>query len=197
MPESLKKLVEYIAYLPGIGEKTATKLAFFLLKSQNSYVDELSRTLHRVKKEVGECPICFSLMDSDKECCNFCADPHRDNHTICVIEDALDLLSIERIGIFKGRYHVLGGSISPLSGRLPSDLHFKELFSRIKETSGLEEIIVATNPNIEGEATYLYIKENIGSSSIKLSRLSRGLPNAGYIEYADDITLINAFKGRG
>jgi recombination protein RecR len=196
MPESLRKLVELISYLPGIGEKTATKLAFFLLKANPSFIRDLSDRISRVQSDIRECPVCFSLTDRSDRPCAICEDSLRDGRSLCVVEDYLDLVSIERLGIYKGRYHVLGGSVSPMHGRMPSDLHMKELFERV-EKGGFEELILATNPNIEGEATSLYIKENVKTPDIRITRLSRGLPNAGFIEYADDLTLINAFRGRG
>ena len=195
MPESLRRLTELIAYLPGIGEKTATKLAFFLLKAKSPYLKELSDRIARIQSEVTECPRCFSLTDRNGEECGICSDPSRTEGELCVVEDYLDLVSLERLGIYHGRYHVLGGSVSPMHGRMPSDLHMKELFVRIIG-EGVTELILATNPNIEGEATALYVKERLKDPGLKVTRLSRGLPNAGYIEHADDLTLINAFRGR-
>jgi len=196
MPESLRKLVELISYLPGIGEKTATKLAFFLLKANPSFIRDLSDRIGRVQSDIRECPVCFSLTDRTDRPCVICEDHLRDSHVLCVVEDYLDLVSIERLGIYKGRYHVLGGSVSPMHGRMPSDLHMTELFDRVK-TGEFSELILATNPNIEGEATSMYVKENVKTPNVQITRLSRGLPNAGFIEYADDLTLINAFRGRG
>jgi recombination protein RecR len=195
MPESLKRLTELIAFLPGIGEKTATKLAFFLLKANASYLKELSERIAKVQSEIAECPRCFSLTDKNGRQCAICEDSSRNGNELCVVEDYLDLVAIERLGIYRGRYHVLGGSVSPMRGRMPSDLHAKELFERLA-AEPVTELIIATNPNIEGEATALYIKENLRNGDLTVTRLSRGLPNAGYIEYADDLTLINAFRGR-
>lgn len=182
--------------MPGIGEKTAMKLAFFLLKANGSYVRNFARELEKLQTDVHDCQTCFGLTDGDRTVCTICSDETRERHTLCVVEDYLDMLSIERLGIFHGYYHILGGSISPIHGRMPNSLHFSELFDRVRSTPEIREIIIATNPNIEGEATNLYIEENIPRKDVKLTRLSKGLPNAGYIEYADDITLINAFKGR-
>lgn len=172
------------------------KLAFFLLKANGSYIKNFARELEKLQTNVHDCQICFGLTDGDKTICAVCSDETREKHTLCVVEDYLDMLSIERLGIFHGYYHILGGSISPIHGRMPNSLHFQELFDRVRNTPEIQEIIIATNPNIEGEATNLYIEENIPRRDLKLTRLSKGLPNAGYIEYADDITLINAFKGR-
>lgn len=148
MPETLKRLIEIIAYLPGVGDKTATKLAFFLLKANKTFVKNFARELENLQEKVHECSKCFGLTDMDREYCTICEDATRDPHTLCVVEDYLDLLSIDRLGIFKGNYHVLGGSISPIHGRLPRDLRFEELFDRIR-SSEIREIIIATNPNIE------------------------------------------------
>lgn len=196
MPESLKKLVELISYLPGIGEKTATKLAFFLLKANPEYLRNLADRISRVQSDVRECPVCFGLTDRTDRPCAICENPLRDRHAMCVVEDYLDMLAIERLGVYKGLYHVLGGSVSPMRGKMPSDLRMKELFERL-ETGAFDELILATNPNIEGEATSLYVKERVKDPKMRVTRLSRGLPNAGFIEYADDLTLINAFRGRG
>ncbi|MDD2487393.1 MAG: recombination mediator RecR [Candidatus Gracilibacteria bacterium] len=195
MPETLKKLVDIISFLPGIGEKTAVKLAFFLLKSNPNYLRNFTSCLEKVQKDIRECKVCFSYTDKENDICDICENRNRDNHLICVVEDYLDMVSIERLHIYKGHYHVLGGSISPINGILSKDLKFVELFSRI-ENGSFTEIIIATNPNIEGEATAMYIKENMPKSDVSITRLSKGLPNSGYIEYADEITLINAFKGR-
>jgi recombination protein RecR len=157
-------------------------------------VKNFARELEKLQTDVHDCARCFGLTDGNKTTCAICSDETREKNTLCVVEDYLDMLSIERLGIFHGYYHVLGGSISPVHGRMPHTLHFGELFERIKTTPEIQEIIIATNPNIEGEATYLYIEENTPRQNVKLTRLSKGLPNAGYIEYADDITLINAFK---
>ncbi|MDD3120450.1 MAG: recombination mediator RecR [Candidatus Gracilibacteria bacterium] len=194
MPESLKKLIDIISFLPGIGEKTATKLAFFLLKANTSYINNFANYLQKIKKEIHECKKCYAYTDSKNEFCPICKDSSRDKNVICVIEDYLDLISIEKLKIYNGIYHVLGGAISPMSGIGINDLKIKELLQRI-ENNDIIEIILATNPNIEGEATAMYIRENI-KKDITVSRLSKGLPSSGYIEYADEITLINSFKGR-
>lgn len=195
MPEILKKLAELIGFLPGIGEKTAVKLAFFLLKSHPSYIKKLSETLAELQNTVHECATCGSLTDIHHIACEICRNPLRKTEVLCVVEDYLDLVSIERLGVHLGRFHVLGGVISPISGKSPSDLRFRELFQRVQDEH-ITELILALNPNIEGEATALYIDEHIPVSGIKISRLSKGLPNAGFIEYADEITLLSAFRGR-
>ena len=195
MPDVLRELTELIAFLPGIGEKTATKLAFFLLKSNPTYVEKFSRTLKALQEEIHECATCGSLTDKHHLECSICRNEQRKTNTLCVVEDYLDLVSLERLGIHHGRYHVLGGVVSPLQGKTPGDIRLKELFQRVSDES-ISELILALNPNIEGEATCLYIEEYIPKKDIQITRLSKGLPNAGFIEYADEITLLNAFRGR-
>ncbi len=196
MPEALKRLIDMIHYLPGIGEKTAAKLAFFLLQANNAYVKNFSEALADIHEKVGECTQCHGMTDGGTELCSICTDLKRDDTTICIVEDYLDMLSIDRTGVYNGRYHVLGGAISPIQGISPEKLNYDSLFVRILENPQIAEVIIATNPNIEGEATALYAMENM-PREIKISRLSKGLPHAGSIEYADEITLLSAFRGRG
>lgn len=196
MPEVLKRLTDMISFLPGIGEKSAIKLAFFLLKANPAYVKNFAKELDKLHTSVRECKTCFALTDGEHEECSVCRDVTRDQKTVCIVEDYIDFLSLERVGVFKGKYHVLGGSVSPINGVLPKDLKIEELFARLKKDP-IDELILALNTNIEGEATAMYIKENLPANTVvKISRLSRGLPNAGYIEYADEITLLSAFEGR-
>lgn len=196
MPEALRKLVESISFLPGIGEKTAAKLAFFLLKANPAYVASFRDSLDRVQNETSFCPTCGALMDKGRQECGVCADPSRDATVLCVVEDWLDMIALEKTGAWKGRYHVLGGAISPSTGVAPRDLSFDKLFSRVKE-GAIKEVAIATNPNFEGEATAMYAKERLDAQGgVRVTRLSRGLPNSGYIEYADEATLLNALRGR-
>lgn len=195
MPEALKRLIDMIHYLPWIGEKTAAKLAFFLLWANNAYVKNFSQALIDAHEKVRECEECHGLTDIDSPICTICSDPKRDHTILCIVEDYLDMLSIERTGVYRGKYHVLGWTISPIQGITPDKLHYTSLFSRITKQNDIEEIILATNPNIEGEATALYAIEHM-PRSIKISRLSKWLPHAGSIEYADEITLLSAFRGR-
>lgn len=196
MPETLKRLIDMIHYLPGIGEKTAAKLAFFLMKAHPSYVGNFAKTLAELHEKVDECTLCHGLTDKGEPLCHVCRDEKRDRHTVCVVEDYLDMLSIERTGVYRGLYHVLGGTVSPISGVMPDKLHYDSLFARIADSIEIEEIIIATNPNIEWEATALYAIEHM-PRELKISRLSKWLPHAGSIEYADEITLLSAFRGRG
>lgn len=195
MPESLKKLIDIISYLPWIWEKSAAKLAFFLLKANKNYVSNFATQLSKIKDDIHECSSCFWYTDNINSICKICEDKNRSDEVLCVVEDYLDLVSIDKLKIFNWKYLVLWWSISPVNWILPKDLKFVELFEKINKWD-YKEIILAINPNIEGEATSMYIIENIPKKDIKISRLSKWLPNAWYIEYADDITLINAFKWR-
>lgn len=192
MPETLKYLIDAFAKLPGVGEKTAMKLAFHILTKKKELTLELSEKLINVYKNINICPICGALKDVSAPECSYCSNDKRDKHIICVVEEYADLLAIEQTGAYKGSYHILGGSLSPLHGRWPRDLSFDGLFARLKDVS---EIIIATNPNFEGEATALYLREHL-PSTLCMTRLSRGLPNAGFIDYVDSLTLMNALKGR-
>lgn len=192
MPETLKSLIDAFAKLPGVGEKTAMKLAFHIITKKKELTIELSDKLINVYKNIDECTLCHSLKDTSNAFCTYCSDTKRDRNTLCIVEEYGDLLAIEQTWVFKWLYHVLGWSLSPLYWRWPNDLHFTSLYSRLE---GIEEIIIATNPNFEGEATALYLRDNI-PKSIHISRLSRWLPNAWYIDYVDSLTLMNALKGR-
>nr|MDD3720690.1 recombination mediator RecR [Candidatus Gracilibacteria bacterium] len=199
MPEALKKIINTISLLPGIGEKSATKLAFFLLNTNLNYIEEFKKNLNDLKHKVSKCSICGALTDIEDDICKICSSKNREQNTICIIEEYLDLLTIEQTGGYSGVYHVLGGAISPINGVFVADLNFKKLWERISESNKRVELIIATNPNIEGEATTMYIKEEIERLGLKykvnMTRLSRGL-SSGYIEYADNITILNAIKER-
>jgi recombination protein RecR len=196
MPEALKRVIDMIHYLPGIGEKTAAKLAFFLLKANSAYVHNFARALSDLHERVRECEICHGMTDVEHPVCQICSDPRRDHHLLCVVEDYLDMLSIERTGVFRGGYHVLGWAISPIQWVTPDKLHYTSLFERIIHQSDITEVILATNPNLEWEATALYAIDRM-PRPVTISRLSKWLPHAGSIEYADEITLLSAFRGRG
>lgn len=195
MPEALKKLIDMIHFLPGIWEKTAAKLAFFLLKANPAYVGNFSEALWKLHKSLTACELCHGITDISEPICKICADKNRDFSELCVVEDYLDMISIERTGVYKGRYHILGGAISPIQGVTPEKLHFDSFFERILHDLEIKEVILAMNPNIEWEATTLYAIERM-PRDVKISRLSKWLPHAGSIEYADEITLLSAFKGR-
>ncbi len=195
MPEALKRLIDMIHFLPGIGEKTAAKLAFFLLKANKAYVMNFARALSDLHEKVHECSLCHGMTDTENIHCKICRDPKREKWEICVVEDYLDLLSIERTAIYHGYYHVLGWVISPIQWVTPDKLNFDSLFERVTGEREIQELILAMNPNIEWEATALYIIEHI-PRNMTITRLSKGLPHAGSIEYADEITLLSAFKWR-
>jgi len=194
VPDSVTRLIESFARLPGIGPKTASRLTYFLLRAGDDVSDNLSDALHELKRKTRLCPICFNITETTP--CLVCADANRDGHLIVVVEEPLDALAIERTGIFKGRYHVLHGSISPMDGIGPEQLKIKELASRI-EGGGVEEVILATNPSLSGDATAEYIQRTlVEHPSVRVTRLARGLPTGGDLEYVDSITLTRALQGR-
>ena len=190
-PPLIEKLVSELSKLPGIGRKSAQRLSFYIMKQSNSEVEELARTLIEVKEKVRECEICFNFTESSP--CSICVSRHRDRSVICVVEEPTDLIAIERSGEYKGLYHVIGGVISPLDGISPEDLHIKELFKRL---DSVEEVIIATNPSIEGETTTMYLQKEMKKLNIKVSRIARGIPMGSAIEHADQVTLVRAFEGR-
>ncbi len=199
MPEALKKLINSIGYLPGIWEKSASKLAFFLLNANPNYLENLALNIKDIKDKTSMCDTCFGVTDLGKDICSICANKSRDATTIAVVEEYLDMLTIEQAGWYTGLYHILGGAISPVNGVFVADLKLRELFERIETSDSNIELILAVNPNIEWEATINYIKEEITNRKLNhkttLTRLSRGL-SSGYIEYADNITLVNALNER-
>lgn len=192
-PEPVARLIDALQRLPGIGPKTAQRLTFFLLKRPIDEVRELSASLMAVKERIVYCSICFNVTDQDP--CRICADPARDGAVVCVVEEPNDLLAMERTGEFKGRYHVLLGALSPLDGIGPDDLKVRELLLRL-ESGEAREIILATNPNVEGEATALYLARLLRPLGLRITRIARGLPVGGDLEYADQVTLSKALEGR-
>lgn len=198
MPEILKKLINIISLLPWIWDKSATRLAFFLLNANNNYIENFAKTLLELKSNIGKCSDCWALLDRWKIKCNICANKDRNSDLICVVEEYLDMLSIEQTGYYSWKYHILGWAISPVNWVFIWDLNFEKLFERIWDSTHCE-LIIATNPNIEGEATLQYIKEQIEKRGLKnkttITRLSKWI-SSGYIEYADNISLINSLKDR-
>jgi recombination protein RecR len=192
-PEPFARLIEALQRLPGIGPKTAQRLTFFLLKRPLDEVRELSEALIAVKERIGHCRICFNVTDEDP--CHICADPARDPRVLCVVEEPNDLLAMERTGEFRGRYHVLLGALSPLDGIGPEDIKVRELLARV-EGGETTEVILATNPNVEGEATALYLSKLLRPLVVRVTRIARGLPVGGDLEYADQVTLSKALEGR-
>lgn len=189
-----EKLVEALRKLPGVGRKTALRLAFFLLKEPQENVHELARAIKEAKDNIRFCTICGNI--TEKEICDVCTDSSRDNSVICVIEEPMDLYSLERADFYTGVYHVLGGALSPLDGIGPEDLRMNELIERVKSRK-IREIIIATNPDTEGEATALYLSKMLRSYKIRITRIATGIPMGSNIDYADGITLSKAFKSRG
>ncbi len=190
---SLESLIEQLCGLPGIGPKSAQRIALYLLSIPRAEAVELAKAIVDVKDRVRFCSICFNI--SEGEVCSVCSDARRDESVICVVEEPRDVIAIERSGSFRGRYHVLGGAISPIDGIGPDELRFTELVGRLRE-GAVSEVIVATNPNAEGEATALYLAQLVRPLGIKVTRIASGLPVGGDLEYADEITLGRAMDGR-
>jgi len=192
-PESVEQLVEQFAQLPGIGRKTAHRLALYVLKMEREEIVILAKALVNVKDKVRYCSVCSNITESDP--CRICSNTRRDRHVICVVEEPSDVLALEKTNEFKGLYHVLGGALSPLDGIGPDDLRIKELLGRLSG-AGMEEIILAMNPNVEGEATTLYLSKLIKPLGVRVTRIARGLPVGSDLEYADEATLSRALEGR-
>lgn len=191
LPESTNKLIAELSRLPGIGKKTAYRLAFHLLKTDKIIVDRLSESLIDVKNKVRSCSSCGGI--TEDEICIICIDPKRNKNQICIVEDAPDIYAFERTNIYKGIYHVLGGALSPIDGVGPDELNMDRLIDRIKPEM---EIIIATNPTVEGETTALYISKILSEFTVEITRLARGIPVGGDLEYTDEATLIRAMEGR-
>ncbi len=189
----IQDLIEELGRLPGIGPKSAQRIAFHLIQSERVDVDRLVDVLRNVKERVKFCHICGNVSEDFE--CRICRDPKRDVSVICVVEESKDVIAIERTREFRGRYHVLGGAISPIDGIGPDQLRVKELLARLTDTH-LSEVIIATDPNLEGEATATYLARLIKPLGISVSRLASGLPVGGDLEYADEVTLGRAFEGR-
>ena len=196
--EPVARLIEAFARLPGIGPKTAQRLTFYLLRAPDAEARTLARALIAVRDEVVFCERCFNI--SDAPLCPICRDPGRDDSKLCVVEEPLDVLAIDRTGEFRGRYHVLHGAISPIDGIGPERLKIRELLSASTSAGAngerIDEVIIATNPTLEGEATAMYLGERLEGRVGSVTRIARGLPVGGDLEYADDVTLIRALQGR-
>jgi recombination protein RecR len=189
----IQDLIDELGRLPGVGPKSAQRIAFHIIQSDRVDVTRLAEVLKTVKERVKFCSICGNI--SEEELCKICRDSRRDKASICVVEESKDVLAIEKTREFKGTYHVLGGAISPIDGVGPENLRIKELMTRLAETT-IGEVIIATDPNLEGEATATYLTRLIKPLGVKVSRLASGLPVGGDLEYADEITLGRAFEGR-
>jgi len=189
----IQDLIDELGRLPGVGPKSAQRIAFHIIQSDRVDVTRLAEILKTVKERVKFCTSCGNI--SEEELCRICKDPRRDNSSICVVEESKDVLAIEKTREFKGKYHVLGGAISPIDGIGPENLRIKELMIRLAQTQ-INEVIIATDPNLEGEATATYLTRLIKPLGVKVTRLASGLPVGGDLEYADEITLGRAFEGR-
>ncbi len=193
LPRSVQKLIDEFARLPGIGPKSASRLTFYLLRATDNQALDLSAALHELKERTRLCSVCFNITEDDP--CPICDDDARDAGLLCVVEEPLDVLAIERSRAFNGRYHVLHGAISPVEGIGPEDIRLAELVQRVAG-GGFRELILATNPTLEGESTALYLQRRLTGQNLRLTRLARGLSVGGDLEYTDEITLGRAFEGR-
>ncbi|GMV32545.1 MAG: recombination protein RecR [Chloroflexi bacterium] len=195
LPESIQSLVTALERLPGIGPKSASRLAFYLLRAPEDVAQDLSVALANLKANTAFCSECFNITDAGRERCEICESQKRDSSLICVVEEALDVLALERTGGFQGKYHVLQGVLSPIEGVGPDDLKIRQLVERVAR-GGVGEVIIATNPSMEGDATALYLRQQLEPMGVKVTRLARGLPVGGDLEYADQNTLLRALSGR-
>ncbi len=193
LAEPIARLIEELNRLPGIGPKTAQRLTFYLLRAPAQQVKALAEAIRELKERTFICPTCFNIASQSP--CPICQDERRDRSTLCVVERPLDILAIEKTREYRGLYHVLHGAISPLDGIGPDDLKIRELLERL-EGREIREVILATNPNLEGDATAMYIQRQIAPLGIRVTRLARGLPMGGDLEYADEVTLTRAMEGR-
>jgi recombination protein RecR len=189
----IQDLIDELGRLPGVGPKSAQRIAFHLLEIEEDQAAKLSEVLREVRSKVRFCEECGNI--SEEERCNFCVNPSRDQNTICVVEESKDVQAIERTKEFRGRYHVLGGAISPIAGIGPDQLRIKSLMTRLADSS-IKEVIIATNPNLEGEATATYLTRMLTGMDIEVFKLASGLPVGGDLEYADEVTLGRAFEGK-
>jgi len=192
-PEPLAKLITELQKLPSIGMKTAQRIAMHILRMPDEDTKQLGQVIAEVKDQIVYCSICGSIAERDP--CRICNDPQRDHKVVCVVEETDDVIALERTGLFKGIYHVLMGALSPLDGINPEDLRIRELFERIN-TQDIEEIIMATNPNAQGQATAIYLSRKIKPMGLKITQLAHGLPMGGDIDYVDEVTLGKALEGR-
>lgn len=193
LPASLARLIEELEKLPGIGPKSAQRLALHLLHASSEEADALADAIREMKAKVRRCPVCYNF--TDDELCPICADPQRDPSVLCVVGDARDLMAMERAGGFQGRYHVLGGLISPMDGIGPESLRVSELLERVR-SGDIVEVVLATNPTVEGDATAMHLAELLKPLGVKVTRIALGLPVGGDLDYADDVTIARALEGR-
>ncbi|MDD5371501.1 MAG: recombination mediator RecR [Anaerolineaceae bacterium] len=195
IPEPVQDLINAFSRLPGIGPKTASRLTFHLLRGSDDLSLRLAEALVKIKSATAFCKLCFNITLADQDLCEVCSDPHRDEGTICVVEEPLDVLVLEKTGGYQGRYHVLHGVLSPIEGIGPDQIKIQPLVERVR-LGKTKEVIVATNPSMEGDATALYLHQQLTSFGVRVTRLARGLPVGGDLEYADQNTILRALSGR-
>lgn len=195
LPEPVQNLITAFERLPGIGPKSASRLAFHLLRATNDTAQQLADALNGLKSATGLCQVCFNITLAEQTVCDICASSQRDEAQVCVVEEPLDVLALERTGGYSGRYHVLHGVLSPIEGIGPDDLKIRPLVERVKAGT-VREVILATNPSMEGDATALYLRQQLLPLNVHITRLARGLPVGGDLEYADQNTLLRALSGR-
>lgn len=195
LPAPIQDLINAFSRLPGIGPKTASRLTFFLLRAQDNLPQDLAEALQGLKTETAYCQTCFNITNAGRQECEVCTRPERESGLICVVEEPLDVLALERTEGFRGRYHVLHGALSPIEGIGPEDLKIQELLERVR-SGEVQEVILATNPSMEGDATAMYLRQRLEPLGVRVTRLARGLPVGGDLEYADQGTLLRALAGR-
>lgn len=191
-PEPISRLIDAFHRLPGIGPKSAQRLAYHILRVPEQEAAALANAIMDVKRRISLCSVCLNITESDP--CSYCSDPRRDRTAVCVVEQPLDILAIDRTG-FRGLYHVLHGVLNPMDGIGPEEIRVRELIERLK-SGEIQEVIMATNPSLEGEATAMYIQRLVGPAGVRVTRLARGLPSGADLEYTDDVTLARALEGR-
>ena len=195
LPESLQSLINALERLPGIGPKSASRLAFYFLRAPEEVSQDLASALANLKANTTLCQECFNITEAGRDQCEICESSQRDSSLVCVVEEALDVLALERTGGYRGKYHVLQGVLSPIEGIGPDDLKIKQLLARVGRGE-INEVILATNPSMEGDATALYLQQHLEPLGVRVTRLARGLPVGGDLEYADQNTLLRALAGR-
>jgi recombination protein RecR len=195
LPAPIQDLINALSRLPGIGPKTASRLTFYLLHAPEDLARDLAQALQTLKSGTAYCPICFNITAAGREVCEICASTERQAGQICVVEEPLDVIALERTGGYQGRYHVLHGALSPIEGIGPDDLKIQELLERVR-SGQMEEVILATNPSMEGDATAMYLGQHLARLGVRVTHLARGLPVGGDLEYADQSTLLRALSGR-
>jgi recombination protein RecR len=195
LPAPIQNLINALSRLPGVGPKTASRLTFFLLNAPDELTRDLAESLQNLKSSTAYCQTCFNITVAGRTECEVCANPDRDPAVICVVEEPLDVIAIERTDGYQGRYHVLHGALSPIEGIGPDDLKIRQLIERVR-SGGVREVILATNPSMEGDATAMYLRQQLQPHNLRITRLARGLPVGGDLEYADQSTLLRALAGR-